>query len=140
EKTSRVGTKILISGGGKCNITHHGTPEEILKAFRPNEGRFLRPSLYKFTSEQVVQMLTSRGLDVYVRPNGRIFPVDQTAKDVVAILRGYLDRAGVDLRLECPVTGLRIEDGNITGVTIPDGDIACKKVVLCVGGSSYPKS
>ena len=44
EKTPRIGTKILVSGGGKCNITHAGTIEEVLKAFRANEAKFLRPS------------------------------------------------------------------------------------------------
>src|SRR5579863_8938002 len=62
EKTVRLGTKILISGRGKCNITHAGPLEEVLRAYRPNEARFIRPACYRFTNEQVVEMLTSRGL------------------------------------------------------------------------------
>jgi predicted Rossmann fold flavoprotein len=61
-------------------------------------------------------MLTSRGLRVYTRPDGRIFPVDQTAKDVVAILRSYLDEAGVKTLLDSPVTGLVVEEGEVRGV------------------------
>jgi predicted flavoprotein YhiN len=45
EKKSRLGTKILISGGGKCNVTHDGPMDEIRQKFRPNEARFLRPRL-----------------------------------------------------------------------------------------------
>src|SRR5579863_5357930 len=62
EKTGRLGTKILISGGGKCNITHDGPIPEVLKAYRPNEARLIRPSCYRFTNAQIVEMLTSRGL------------------------------------------------------------------------------
>jgi len=116
EKTSRIGTKILVSGGGKCNITHAGAIEDVLRAFRAEEGRFLRPACYRFRNEQVVEMLTSRGLRVYTRPDGRIFPVDQTAKDVVAILKTYLDDVGVRVRLESPVSGLVCEDGQVSGV------------------------
>jgi predicted flavoprotein YhiN len=116
EKTSRIGTKILISGGGKCNICHDGPIEEVLKAFRPNEGRFIRPSVYRFPNHVIVEMLTSRGLRVYTRPDGRIFPVDQTAKDVVAILRGYLDEAGVKVYLNTPVEELLTQDGEVVGV------------------------
>src|SRR3954468_6782468 len=103
EKNIRLGTKILISGGGKCNITHDGPLEDVLRAFRPNEARFIRPACYRFTNEQIVEMLTSRGLEVYTRPDGRIFPVHQTAKDVVAILESYVREAGVDVRLSTPV-------------------------------------
>src|SRR6266852_5260768 len=48
EKNDRIGMKILISGGGKCNITHDGTVEEVLSGFRASEARFLRPSIYRF--------------------------------------------------------------------------------------------
>jgi predicted flavoprotein YhiN len=116
EKTSRIGTKILISGGGKCNICHDGPIEDVLKAFRPAEGRFIRPSVYRFPNHVIVQMLTSRGLRVYTRPDGRIFPVDQTAKDVVEILRGYLDEVGVRVLLNTPVEEIIAESGRVVGV------------------------
>ena len=116
EKTNRVGTKILVSGGGKCNITHDGPIEDVLRAFRPAEARFLRPSCYRFLNTEIVDMLTSRGLKVYTRPDGRIFPIDSTAKDVVAILEGYLRDAGVEVLKESPVTGLIIEDGRAVGI------------------------
>src|SRR5256885_17194466 len=74
EKNDRIGIKILISGGGKCNITHDGPIEDLLRAFRPNEARFLRPCCYRFTNSAIVKMLTDRGLDVYTRPDARIFP------------------------------------------------------------------
>src|SRR5215470_7604289 len=69
EKNDRIGIKILISGGGKCNITHDGPIEDLLRAFRTNEARFLRPSFYRFTNSQIVEMLVQRGLDVYTRPD-----------------------------------------------------------------------
>src|SRR5437879_3199179 len=74
EKNDRIGIKILISGGGKCNITHDGTIEDVLRGFRPNEARFLRPSCYRFTNAEILDMLTQRGLEVYTRPDGRVFP------------------------------------------------------------------
>lgn len=135
EKTPRIGTKILISGGGKCNITHDGPIEALLRAFRPAEARFIRPACYRFLNHQIVQMLTDRGLEVYTRPDGRIFPVDQTAKDVVRILRSYLDEAGVEVRLETPVKGL--EPGR---VRLADGTLDAPAIIIATGGSSYPNS
>ncbi len=136
EKTPRIGTKILISGGGKCNITHDGPLEDVLRAFRPNEARFVRPACYRFTNHEIVEMLTSRGLEVYTRPDGRIFPVHQTAKDVVAILGTYLSE--VDVRLNTPVRSILQSDGEVKGVQLDDAELPCEHVILALGGSSYP--
>ena len=118
EKTVRLGTKIMISGGGKCNITHSGRVDEVLRAFRPNEARFLKPSMYRFQNGDILEMLTSRGLEVMTRPDGRVFPVDRTAKDVLAILRSYLDEAAVDVFLEAPVARVVTDGACVTGVEL----------------------
>ena len=139
EKTERLGTKILISGGGKCNITHDGPLEDLLKEFRPNEARFVRPSCYRFTNHQVVEMLTEKGLRVMTRPDGRIFPVDQTAKDVVAILASYLRDSGVKISLKNPVASVAKSADGWT-VSTPQGQLSAEALVVTVGGSSYPKT
>lgn len=140
EKTERLGTKILISGGGKCNITHDGPIEDVLRAFRPNEARFLRPSCHRFTNTQVLELLTSEGLEVYTRPDGRVFPVAGTSKDVVERFVRHVRRSGVEVRLETPVLGLWVESGRVTGVRVPQGELRADAVILATGGSSYPKS
>jgi len=140
EKTDRIGTKILISGGGKCNITHDGSIEDVLKAFKPNEARFLRPSFYRFFNQDVLKLLTERGLEVYTRPNGRVFPVHQTAKDVVAILGALLKEVGVVTQLNAPVQGLAHDNGVAQGVKVGQSDVEASHVIVAVGGSSYPKS
>jgi len=140
EKTDRIGTKILISGGGKCNITHDGSINHVLSAFRKNEANFIRPSCFRFTNEDIIDMLTDRGLRVYTREDGRIFPVDQTAKDVVAILQSYLREANVHVKYDSPVEDIIAPGGRIQGVKVGGEMIPTDKVILCAGGSSYPKS
>lgn len=140
EKTARIGTKILISGGGKCNVTHAGPVEGVLAGFPKEEARFLRPSLYKFSNQDVLDFFTQRGLKVYTRPNGRVFPVEQTAKDVVGILKTELTRKGVDLRLETGVEAILGDSSGITGVVTQAGTIRGNAYVVATGGSSYPKS
>lgn len=139
EKNERLGMKILISGGGKCNLTHDGTMEEIRRQFRPNEGRFLKPSFYRFTNQNFLQILHDRGMETYTRPDGRIFPVEPAnAKDVVAILTHYVEEAGVTLRYGTAVTGLMAEGGRIAGVQINGETLAAARVIVSTGGSSYP--
>ncbi len=140
EKTPRLGTKILISGGGKCNICHDGPIENVLRAFRKNEAQFLRPSVYRFPNSAVLEIFTSRGLEVYTRPDGRVFPVRQTAKEVVGILRSVLESVGVTIRYETPVTGLEFANGVIRSVIAVDKEFEADSVVISTGGSSYPNS
>lgn len=140
EKNDRLGIKILISGGGKCNITHDGSVESLLTAFRPNEARFLRPSVYRFTNRDIVEMLTRRGLEVYTRPDGRVFPLHGNAKDVVAILSGYLREAGARVRLGAAVSGVEADKQRVCAVRLGEERIESRHVVLAVGGSSYPGS
>ena len=138
EKTGRLGTKILISGGGKCNITHDGPIEDVLRAFPANEARFIRPACYRFTNQQVLTLFTEKGLEVYTRPNGRVFPVRQTAKEVVAILGEHLREAGVKTRMRMGVTGLIVDDGRVRGVRCGEKELRSGAVVVSCGGSAYP--
>jgi len=140
EKKNRLGTKILISGGGKCNVTHAGPMEDVRAKFRPDEARFLRPSFYRFTNVQFVEMLTDKGMELYTRPDGRIFPVaPHDAKDVVTVLEAHLQDAGVQVRLDAAVAAVNASDGHINGVTLASGEvIATRHLIVAVGGSSYP--
>jgi len=139
EKNERPGMKILISGGGKCNLTHAGSMEEIRAQFRQAESRFLKPSFYRYTNLNFLDILHSRGMRTYIRPDGRIFPVEPAnAKDVVTLLFDYLKGSGANFRPFSPCSGLIVVDGRISGVRLGDKVIAADKVIIATGGSSYP--
>ena len=116
EKNDRLGMKILISGGGKCNLTHAGSMEEIRACFRPPEARFLKPAFYRFTNDDFLSILHASGMQTYVRPDGRIFPIEPAnAKDVVAALEEAVRAAGVRVVTGAAVSGLVVEDGEHHG-------------------------
>ena len=139
EKNDRLGMKILISGGGKCNLTHAGTMEELRAAFRPLESRFLKPSFYRFTNDDFLAILHQSGMQTYVRPDGRVFPVEPAhAKDVVAALEQAVCNAGVRVVTGAAVSGLLVEEGRIAGVRIGERVQRTERVIVAVGGSSYP--
>jgi predicted Rossmann fold flavoprotein len=140
ERNGRTGTKILISGGGKCNITHAGDIESVLDAFTPSERRFLKPSFYRFSNDDVVKLLNDKGISTDTRENGRVFPMYGTAKDVMRAFNGLLDAEHIRVQLHTRVTGLHVADGAIRGVHTDNGDIPAGKVILATGGSSYPKT
>lgn len=121
-------------------MAHAGTPEDVLKHFRASEARFLRPSFYRYFQEDICDLLESHGLSLYVRENGRIFPVSGTAKDVVRILEAEIAKREILVRREAPVVSILTEDSRVTGVQVGEERIHAQQVIICVGGSSYPNS
>jgi predicted Rossmann fold flavoprotein len=139
EKNARLGMKILISGGGKCNLTHAGPMEELRAAFRPNEARFLKPAFYRYMNDDFLNLLHAAGMQTYARPDGRVFPVEPSdAKDVMVVLERVVRDAGVTVATHSPVSGLVAEAGKIVGVRLGDMVRRADRVVVAVGGSSYP--
>ncbi len=140
ERNQRPGIKILISGGGKCNVTHAGTVEELLQAFVPRERRFLKPSFFAFSNDDIQKMLEVEGVNTLARMNGRVFPTEGTSRDIMRAFVSILDREGVNLKTSCPVNRLLVANDAIRGVIVGRTTIAATQVVLATGGVSYPKT
>lgn len=140
EKNNRIGIKLLISGGGKCNITHAGSMEEVRSAFVQREARFLKPSFFRFTNDDIIGMVEDEGVKTYPRDNGRVFPVSGKAADVVDALKSHLVRAGVEIHCGATVEELTGDDDGLTGVTVNRKYIPASHIIVATGGVSYPKT
>jgi predicted Rossmann fold flavoprotein len=140
ERNEKAAIKILISGGGKCNITHDGTMADMGRAFLKREERFLRHAFHLFTNEDVRSVLSERGVPTFVRPDGRVFPESQRAGDVVRALVENVRSHGGEIRLNTRVTGIACDDGSVTGVTLDGGTVPSGHVILTTGGASYRKT
>jgi predicted Rossmann fold flavoprotein len=140
ERNRKPGIKLLISGGGKCNITHAGPTEELLRAFLPAEARFLKPALHCWGNEDMIRLLENAGIKTVTRENGRVFPLEGTAKDVVALLESLLKRNAVTLLLGSKVTSIEARDGHITGIEANGEAVRSSHIILATGGASYRKT
>lgn len=143
EANTRVGVKIRISGGGKCNVTHAGRPADLQRAFPKSQGRFLREAFHRFDSDALCALLRERGVDTYTRDNGRVFPLDQpgSAAQVVSALEGLVRDAGVTIRIGIRVK--RLEGGPPHLVAVVDeGERpwTADNFILATGGASYPET
>lgn len=139
ERNGRPGIKILISGGGKCNITHDASPQEMEKGFITREARFLRYALHELTAARVLGMLHEEGLETFTRPNGRVFPASGRAEDVLAAFERMLHRAGVQVQTKALVEGLHVEEGHVRGIIVNSAVEHCDAAIIATGGMSYRK-
>ena len=142
EANDRLGLKLRISGGGKCNITHAGPVAELLGAFTRGQARFLRPALHGFSNEAVLALLRREGVATQARDNGRVFPTDQpgSAALVTEAFETLVRRAGVEVRLGARVLGLRGARPHLEALLLADGErVAADRFILATGGASYPR-
>ncbi|HEV3165372.1 MAG TPA: NAD(P)/FAD-dependent oxidoreductase [Isosphaeraceae bacterium] len=158
EKNRRAGVKILISGGTRCNITNARGLRDlqaisgpvdpgydpnlcqgarcIQQAFGPS-GRFLGPALKALSVDQTIALFEAEGVATKVEANGKVFPVSDRAADVLEALLRRLDRSGAALWTNCPVVGVDPVDGGFS-VQLADRSVTAGKVIVAVGGQSYP--
>ena len=144
ERNFRSGTKIRISGGGKCNVTHRGTPAELLEQgfLRRNEARFLRHALYSFSNSDLLALLGSRGVETEERPDGKVFPLSGDAVTVARAFEELLQESKVEQYYSCRVR--RVErKGELfvvtTAVTTADKVFTADRLILATGGVSWSK-
>lgn len=138
EKMDRPGVKLRITGQGRCNLTNVDSIREMMKHF-PSGGNFVRPALYSFPSDALRAFFAERGVPTEVQRGGRVFPVSEDARDVVAALRRWMDEVGVTVRTQSAVDGLIMEPGRVTGVGLMDDrTYYADATVIATGGASYP--
>ena len=153
EGSSCIGSKLLMSGGGHCNITHGGPIKEFIYAYG-NEGQALRRCLYRHNNLELAKWLTGHGVELAdengepVDPSygaggldnaGRIFPASMRARDVLDVLREEASLNDWQIEEDAKVSGLR-KDG-MWEITLVSGyEIWAKNVVIASGGITYPET
>lgn len=138
EKGRKLGNKLAISGGGRCNVTNRLSQEEIINHI-PGNGRFLYGPFSVFNNEDIIRFFENLGVALKEEDHGRMFPVSNKAKDVVNALLERMDELGVEVRLESRVQKLLLDEEKIYGVRLDDGsEIRANAVVVAVGGKAVP--
>jgi predicted Rossmann fold flavoprotein len=136
ERKSSPGHKLLISGCGRCNITHDGDIQDFLDHYG-NHGRFLRPALLGFTNRDLISFFEDLGLGMVQEREGKIFPDTMQARDVLDILTLQCQELGVVIKCSQAVKSItRREDGFFVGCV--GGSYHSKLLVIATGGCSYP--
>ncbi|PPA71699.1 NAD(P)/FAD-dependent oxidoreductase [Jeotgalibacillus proteolyticus] len=140
DKGSKLGKKLAISGGGRCNVTNRLPVEEIIRHI-PGNGRFLYSAFSVFNNEDIIAFFEGLGVALKEEDHGRMFPVSNKAQSVVDALLRRLGELHVEIRTNVKVADLLVHEGAIQGIKLENGDeINSRAVVLAVGGKSVPQT
>lgn len=144
EKSNFTGKKLLMSGGGQCNITHSGDIKEFIKHYGES-GKKIRSSLYKFNNQAVVDFFEAKGVPMLEREDGKIFPKSLDARDVLDVLRSCGGTNGFTVKYKHSVCKLQyLNDKYVIICDDLEENKQVKfetyKVIFAAGGCSYPST
>lgn len=142
EKMPRPGRKIMITGKGRCNFTNVKPWNEFSGHIHPKPN-FLKPAFYNLNSEKMVDFLQEQGVECVVERGDRAFPASHLASDIVDGLLRAAEESGAKVLCGKEVMEVEHEDDGPGIFIIKCSDTStyrCRKVIICTGGLSYPKT
>ncbi len=138
EKNPGLGEKLLITGGGRCNITNAQFDVRRLVERYGERGKPLFSVFSRFSSEDTFHFFESRGLRLKIEAEQRAFPVTDDARDVWRVMTGYMKKGGVTIKHESPVLQLMEDGGRIAAAKTKKETICAEAFILATGGKSHP--
>lgn len=112
EKASQTLGKVLVSGGGRCNVTHACYDPAKLVTFYPRGGNELRGAFSRFQTADTVEWFESRGVKLKTESDGRMFPVTDSSQTIAECLQRSAKKAGVDVQVKTSLLGVEKDSTN----------------------------
>jgi predicted Rossmann fold flavoprotein len=138
ERGSSVGRKLLITGGGRCNLTNNNIDLKKLTDFYGSQGRFLYSAFSTFSTQDTLKFFADLGVKFVTEDRGRVFPDTGDAKSVLTALTTFARFNGAKIQADSYVQYLEHTDNRITGIALEDRIIRPEKVIIATGGLSFP--
>ena len=145
EKNDSLGKKLLMTGGGRCNIANSTPIHDQLNYYNKNKN-FLKHALYTLPQEKLLEIFEEKDLEFHIEDKKRIFPDSEDAQDILDILEEYLEELEVDIHTNCPINANDIEhelNEKMEPVFLIENDkisLNASKVVVSTGGVTYPST
>ena len=138
EKNASAGKKLLISGTGRCNLTHDCKLSNFFDHYGENQ-RFMKTALHSFTNTHLIRFFNDHGLETVVDKNGKVFPASQKAQDVLHVLTETCSTNKVNIAFNQRAESVQKTDTGFE-VKTNSGIFNCKYLVITTGGMSYPST
>jgi predicted Rossmann fold flavoprotein len=132
EHADRIGKKIAISGGGRCNFTNlYASPDNFLSA-NPN---FCKSALARYAPADFIALVEKHGIRYHEKKLGQLF-CDGSSREVIEMLLVECESARVEIRVDCTIREIRKDDAFVLDTN--QGEFECRSLVIATGGLSIP--
>lgn len=139
DKNRKFGKKLLMTGGGRCNVTNNREVEDLIRHI-PGNGKFLYSTFSQFDNFDVMTFFEEAGVSLKEEDHGRMFPVTNKSKTIVDTLVATAQSLGVTLLPNTTVKKLLVDSEQITGIQTEFEQFHAPCVVLTTGGKTYPST
>ncbi len=137
EKNPILGTKLLLSGKGRCNLTNLCDLDAFLARFSRN-AQFLRDAFKKFFHPDLMNFFEKRGLKLKVERQQRVFPVTDASNSVVMLLKKELEKNKVKILFKTSLKDIVLQENRVKGLMLAGGKfMPAERIILATGGVSY---
>lgn len=139
ERAPQFLAKVRISGGGRCNVTHHCFDSREFTQRYPRGQRELISPFLRFQARDTVDWFESRGVTLKAESDGRMFPVTDSSQTIVDCLVNAARNAGIRLRPNCTVEAVQRRSGGGFELSVARGErLECEQLLLATGGCRTP--
>lgn len=141
EKNATLGVKLLITGGGRCNVTNaQFDVRTFLKKYKESD-KFLFSAFSQFSVKDTLEFFNGKGMPTKVEAENRVFPVSDSAQSVWDVLVDTIKKNNVEVKSNAVVTGFDHEGNKITAINLKNKEkVFAKKIVIATGGTSRPET
>ncbi len=140
EKNPELGRKLLITGGGRCNILNAEYDTHRLVDKYGKKGKSLFSTFSQFDVTATVAFFRELGIEIKVEAEQRAFPKSERALDVQRAMIRYVEKNNVEVRLNQEVQSIEKERNRITKILLKDGEVIADNVIIATGGKSHPET
>lgn len=134
EKTSKLLSKVKVSGGGRCNVTHSCFSIPDMIRHYPRGGNFLKKAFHQFFTTDTIQWYSDRGVQLKTEEDGRMFPVTNSSQTIIDCLLREANKYGIDIRMMSEVKSLKYEENLFTLELADQRQLTADFVCIASGG------
>lgn len=139
EKNDILLKKMLLTGGGRCNLTNKSTLDDYMKSFY-NNGKFYRTAFTNFFNDDIIKLLEKNGCKTKIEENKRVFPESDKSETVKNTLTDLINKSGTDISTGSCVERIQKKDDHFRIYYNNNLTVESKNLILACGGNCYPKT
>ncbi len=138
EKTNKLLSKVKVSGGGRCNVTHYCFDAKKLSRHYPRGEKLLKDLFKTYQAKDLVDWFASKGVELKAEEDGRMFPISDSSQTIIDLFLREAEKHDVTIRLNAAVSQITSTKGHFEIETESGTKIQAKKILVAIGG--HPNS
>jgi len=140
EKTSKLLSKVKVSGGGRCNVTHNCFKSTRLSQHYPRGQKVLKQLFKSFQASHTVEWFATKGIELKSESDGRMFPATNNSQTIIDCFLREADKSNILIEVNRSVIRVTTQDDLFTVICLQGETYYCKKILVAIGGSSNAQS